>query len=112
MTEHSLDLIRTRAKVAVLEPKHPMGELESYRISRHLSLFRAAPDTVDALLNKARSAIPGMTSTAVVRAMVEHNPDCMWAIARKHRQTSGATIGDGFVAVLPLTKLGLYQLAT
>ena len=112
MTEHSLELIRTRSNVAEQEPKHPMVNLESSRISRHLVLFRAHADSLDALLDKARSAIPGMTSTAVVRAMVEHNPDCMWAIARKHKHSSAAPIGDGFVAMLPLTKLGLYQLAT
>src|SRR4029077_4738832 len=49
---------------------------------------------------------------AIVRAVVQHNPDCMWAIARKHRHAAGVPIGDGFIAMLPLTKLGLYQLAT
>ena len=111
MTEHPLELIRNPEKMVAGRPKHPLGELDSSRFSKYLTMFRPSVEDLPALLDKARPNIPGLTSAEIVQAVVRHNPDCFWAIARK-RGGDRVPIGDGFIAMLPLTKLGLYQLAT
>jgi len=63
-------------------------------------------------MEKARASIPGLTDTAAVRRVIDCNPDCMWVIARKRKFDPDFPMGDGFIAMLPLTKMGLYQLAT
>jgi predicted GNAT family N-acyltransferase len=77
-----------------------------------LVLFRPNEQALQSVMEKARASIPGLTDVAAVRRVMDHNPDCMWVIARKRKFNSAAPTGDGFIAMLPLTKQGLFQLAT
>ena len=42
----------------------------------------------------------------------QHNPDCVWVVARKRRFNPAAPVGEGFIAMLPLNAKGLHRLAT
>jgi len=75
-------------------------------------VFRPDEKGLDGLVEKARASIPGLTDTAVVRGVWQHNQDSIWAIARKRKFKADAPVGDGFIAFLFLNKAGLYQLAT
>src|SRR5215510_12274656 len=110
MTEYPVQLIRRREPPEGDKPRHPLAELDACRFAKHLALFRPGPETLDALVAKAKASIPGLTNTDVVRRIVAHNPDCLWAIARKARCKS-QSFGDGFIAMLPLTETGLRLLA-
>jgi predicted GNAT family N-acyltransferase len=112
MTEHPLDLIRTQARVVEAKPRHPLGAIDSDRFAKHLVVFRPNEKAVADLMEKARAAIPGLTSDAVVKRVVNHNPDAMWAIARKRKFDPSVPFGDGFFAFLHLNKKGMLQLAT
>jgi len=112
MTEHPLELIRSRGQLEVEKPRRLLTELNSERYSRHLLVFRPNEKAVDDLVEKARAAIPGLTDTSIVHRVLRHNPDCMIAIARKRKFNADVPFGDGFFAFLPLNKMGLLQLAT
>jgi predicted GNAT family N-acyltransferase len=111
MTEHPLHLVRTEESTLPSEPKHPLGQLDAGRVARHLVLFRPDRQGVEALVAKARASIPGMTEIAVVQKVLAHNPDCVWAIARRRSYYPAAPAGEGFIAMLPLTAAGLRHLA-
>lgn len=66
---------------------------------------------IDELMAKAKRDLAGLAGIEVVRAVMSHNPDTIWAIARKEHYDAAAPAGDGFVAVLPLNAAGLRQLA-
>jgi predicted GNAT family N-acyltransferase len=61
-------------------------------------------------MDRARQAIPMLTSAEVVKRVTSYNPDCFWAIAHRDRFDVNAPAGEGYVAFLPLTKQGLRQL--
>jgi predicted GNAT family N-acyltransferase len=79
-------------------------------LARRLVVCNVAGDQIAALMDRARKAIPMLTSAEVVQRVASHNPDCFWAIARRDRFDINAPAGEGYVAFLPLTKQGLRQL--
>lgn len=107
MTEHPLRLVRKNP--VSQEIKHPLGELDSSRLGKHLSVYRASPESLDALVDHARAHIPGLTTNEVVHKVLKHNPDAVWVIARNRSAEDVAK--QGFIAMLPLTKAGLHLLA-
>jgi predicted GNAT family N-acyltransferase len=108
MTEHSLQLVRSIENTA-RTARHPLGELDADRVAKHLVLFRPRSETVEDLVGRARAKIPGMTDMSVISAVLAHNRDCLWAIARNSRYNRNDQ-GEGFVAMLPLTAAGLRHL--
>src|SRR5262245_17739519 len=110
MTEHPLEFIRARGREAEASPKHPLGKLDSARISRHLTIFRPDEAAMKALLTIARARIPGLTDDETVCGVLRHNPECIWAIARNQKFNPAAPEGEGFIALLPLKKSALLQL--
>jgi predicted GNAT family N-acyltransferase len=112
MTEYPLELMRARANAADVRAKHPLGHLDSLRISKYLTIFRPDETALDALIAKARAQIPGLTDIETICSAWRHNPNCIWAIARKHKYDPAAPAGEGFIALLPLKKPALLQLAT
>jgi predicted GNAT family N-acyltransferase len=112
MTEHPLELVRSRGSAPEAKPRRLLTELDSSRFSKHLVVFKASGKAVDDLMEKARASIPGLTGASAVHRVLKHNPDCMIAIARKRKFNADDPIGDGFFAFLPLNKTGLFQLAT
>jgi predicted GNAT family N-acyltransferase len=67
---------------------------------------------LDHLIGLANPYIPGLAGPEIVGAVLKHNPDCVWAVARKRNFDPAAPVGEGFFAMLPLTAKGLYRLAT
>ena len=110
MTEHPLHLVRSTENTRPKSAKHPLGELNADRVAKHLVLFQPREDTVEDLVARARAKIPGMTEMSVVYRVVEHNPDCLWAIAKRARYNQEDPVGEGFIAMLPLTAAGLDHL--
>jgi predicted GNAT family N-acyltransferase len=79
-------------------------------LARRLVVFNVAGDQIAALMDRARKAIPMLTSAEVVQRVASYNPDCFWAIAHRDNFDINAPAGEGYVAFLPLKKLGLRQL--
>ena len=77
------------------------------RLASRLVVFTPNGHQIAALMDKARKAIPMLTSAAVVERVASHNPDCFWAVARKDRFDIKAPNPEGYFAFLPLNKSGL-----
>jgi hypothetical protein len=112
MTEHPLELVRRDPSTGSKKPRHPLGELDAERVAKHLVLFNPTGAALEALLAKARERIPGMTDNQIVQKVIKHNSDCLWAVARKRQWDPANPVGEGFIAMLPLTENGLKLLAT
>ena len=65
---------------------------------------------VDAIVDAARPAFPGLTTNAILCKALNYNPDCLWVVSRK-RQQADSGLQKGFIAMLPLTAAGLDLLA-
>src|SRR6266702_4437842 len=91
--------------------KYKLDELDPTRIAKHLTMFQPTEQGVADILAKARLSIPGIAETEEVLRVVRYNPICLMALARKSKFDSLAPEAEGFVAVLPLNKLGLQNLA-
>ena len=112
MTEHPFRLVKTDSSAWQGRAKHPLGELDYERLSKYLTVFQPNREELAALIERAKSSIPGLTDIDAVCRVLDISPGCVWAISRNRKSRSGNPVPEGFVAMLFLNKLGLYQLAT
>src|ERR1700741_795208 len=114
MTEHSLSLIRSGAwqpaRPAV--KSHPLDKMNSRRIADRLVVFRPSGAVIDNLLVKGEASMGPLADKAVIRRVMNANPDAGWAIARKSNFDVDNPKGEGFFATLPLTREGVEALCT
>jgi predicted GNAT family N-acyltransferase len=111
MAQPQKQLILDDSVDATRQGKHKLDELDPARVARHLIMFQPTESVVESLMAKARLSIPGLAETEEVLKVLRHNPACMMAVARKSKIDSAEPIGEGFIAILPLTGLGLQMLA-
>ncbi|HKY18607.1 MAG TPA: GNAT family N-acetyltransferase [Rhizomicrobium sp.] len=90
--------------------KHRLDRMPA-RLAKHLMMFCPSEPVVADLMAKARLSIPGIAETAEVLKVLRHNPDYMFALTRKSKFNPDAPTGEGFIAILPLNRLGLQHLA-
>jgi predicted GNAT family N-acyltransferase len=91
--------------------RHKLDEMDPARIAKHLVTFEPGEADVVDILAKARLSIPGIAEAAEVLRVFRHNPNCIMALARKSKFDSRAPVAEGFIASLPLNRLGLQILA-
>ena len=77
------------------------------QLARRLVVFTPNGAQIASLMDKARKAIPMLTSAEVVQRVVTHNPDCFWGIARRDNFDINNPVAEGYYSFLPLTKEGL-----
>jgi predicted GNAT family N-acyltransferase len=73
-------------------------------------MFQPSDAVVEDLMAKARLSIPGLADTSEVLKVVHHNPICMLALSRRDHFHADQQAGEGFIAILPLNRLGLEML--
>src|SRR5439155_3698863 len=91
--------------------KYRLDELNTARLARHLTILEPTEAIISDLVSKARQSIPGFAPTGELLRIFRHDPDLMLAIARKTRVQAAAPEGEGLIAFLPLSLLGLQHLA-
>jgi len=91
--------------------RHKLDRLDPARFARHLAMFEPSPQEAERLLTLARQTMPGLADTATVLKVLRHNPLCMMALSRRSRFDPSQPRGEGFIAVLPLTRLGMQVFA-
>lgn len=111
MTTAAMRAVQGEEPTTERHGKHKLDELDASRVAKHLVLFRPTEHVVENLMAKARLSIPGLAATADVQRILRYNPDCMYAVARKAKFSTDGPLGEGFIAILPLTALGLQLLA-
>ncbi len=112
MTVHDRRTTRT-AQALMGDPKPARFGLEAPRLanlSHRLVAYSATFQDIETLLPRARRAMGGGAANEVVHRVARHNPDSVWAIARRDRYADGETVAEGFVALLMLTEEGADQL--
>lgn len=105
MTEIAVAISRSPRRA-----KHPLGELDTEQLSKRLVVFNPTGIQVDVLVNEARKGIARLAENEIVHRVISHNPDALWAIARRERFKSSLPVAEGFVAYLMLNKVGLKAL--
>ncbi len=90
--------------------KHKLDDLDS-RLARNLVLFKPTESALAKIMAKARLNIPGLTQTDDVLKVIRHNSDSVFGVTRKSKFNQAAPEAEGFIAMLPLNKLGAELLA-
>jgi len=109
MTAHDTRVARIAAQMLKPPvPRHPLDELKPERQSERLVVFTPNGPQVDALLSAAQKVIGRpLASSEAIHRVVSHNPDALWAIARRSRYRSSLPVAEGFVAYLMLNHAGM-----
>src|ERR1700730_6932274 len=109
MTVHSLHL--ERAALTANPPRypagHPLDTLNARRLAKRLVVFTPGGAAVENLVARARPEIAGLANAETVRRVISHNPDALWAIARRDRYDVADPVAEGFVAFLMLNEAGV-----
>jgi predicted GNAT family N-acyltransferase len=74
-------------------------------------MFQPDETTLIDVVAKARLSIPGIAATNEVLRVVRYNPICVQGLTRKSKFNPDEPIAEGFVATLPLNRIGLQMLA-
>src|ERR1700722_4494475 len=91
--------------------KHKLDELDATRVAKHLVSFEPDERVLADLIAKATLSIPGLAPVTEAWRVQSHNPVCIMALARRSKFDSAHPVGEGFIAVLPLNRIGLQMLA-
>jgi predicted GNAT family N-acyltransferase len=111
MTAFDLEFVRkARRKASSPGPAHSLDKMTMLQLAKRTVIFTVDAAGIASLMDAARQDIPGLTSNEIVQAVVNHNPDVFWAIARKDQFDIASPRGEGFLAVLPLTHEGTRRL--
>lgn len=90
--------------------KYPLPAKNIETFADDVVVFTQSGAALDALLARARIDLPGLAGADAVRRVITHNPDSLWAIARRQGFNAAAPAVDGFVAFLTLNAEGLKRL--
>ena len=112
MTAHDVR-VTLAAKAIVVPPKppqHPLAELDTTQLAKRLVVFTPGGPAIESLLAQAQRDIGAVAPLEVVHRVVSHNPDSLWAIARRKNYDPSAPRGEGLLAFLMLNERGMRQL--
>jgi predicted GNAT family N-acyltransferase len=108
MSLHDPRIAQLAAALLHSQPaRHPLDMLDTQQLSGRLVAFTPTGMQVDSLMNDARKLIGRLAANEVVHRVISHNPDTLWAIARRDRYRSSLPAAEGFVAYLMLNDAGL-----
>ena len=91
--------------------RHAVQSLDMGSLSRRFVVFTPGGRAIAALVERSAAAIGRVADTELVRKIVSHNPDNLWAIARRSRYDAADPKPEGFFAFLMLNAEGLERLA-
>ena len=95
---------------AIYPAKHPLPAKNIETFADDVVVFTQSGAELDSLLARARIDLPGLAGAEAVRRVMSHNPDSLWAIARRRSFDAAAPAVEGFVAFLTLNEEGLKRL--
>jgi predicted GNAT family N-acyltransferase len=113
MTAHDPRIIRGLPVVSrpTRPGNHPLSAINVQAVAKRLVVFNPSGASVEHLVAHARRDIEGLAEAEIVHRVVSHDPDTLWAVARRDRHDSANPSPDGFVAFLMLSEEGLRRLA-
>lgn len=86
-----------------------LDDLDTQRLAKRLVVFMPRGQEIDALVAHVQKDL-SVAGSDVVRRVVSHNPDTLWAIARREHFNASAPSGEGLMAFLMLNRAGMRRL--
>jgi len=111
MSAHDRNI--TQAAQAIRAPQKPsrrLDDLDAQKLAKRLVVFMPRGSEIDALITHVRKDLGGVAGSDVVHRVVSHNPDTLWAIARRDRFNASVPSGEGLMAFLMLNRAGMLRL--
>jgi predicted GNAT family N-acyltransferase len=87
-----------------------LDNLDTQKLAKRLVVFMPRGAEIDALVSHVRKDLNGVAGSDVVHRVVSHNPDTLWAIARRERFKASTPSGEGLMAFLMLNRAGMVRL--
>jgi predicted GNAT family N-acyltransferase len=110
MTAHDRHITFDAKPLRLPKPARRLDELGTQKFAKRLVVFTPRGAELDAVVAHIRKDLNGIASTEVVRRVVNHNPDALWAIARRDRFDGPGPAGEGLLAFLMLNRAGMQRL--
>jgi predicted GNAT family N-acyltransferase len=108
MTAHDFHIARPAEPVPTpTKAFRRLDELGLEKLARRLVVYMPRGAEIDGLVERVREDLKGVASNDVVHRIVSHNPDSLWAIARRDRFNSSAPSPEGVMAFLLLNLDGM-----
>ena len=76
-------------------PKHPLPAANLGEFARDVVVFTPSADEIGSLLHRASTDLVGLAKKEVVENVVAHNPDLLWAIARRNGYSPAKSNAEG-----------------
>jgi predicted GNAT family N-acyltransferase len=111
MTAHDRNIVNHATPIPVpRRTARRLDELGTDRFGKRLTVFMPRGEEIDKLVAYVRKDLAGVASAEVVHRVASHNPDCLWAIARRDRFNASAADSEGLMAFLMLNRQGMLRL--
>lgn len=111
MTAHDRKITLSAQPIpAPQKSRRSLDDLGAEKLAKRLVVFMPSKAEIDDLVEYVRKDLSDVASTDVVHRVVSHNPDCLWAIARRDRFDVTARRPEGLMAFLMLNRLGMLRL--
>jgi predicted GNAT family N-acyltransferase len=105
VTAHDRHITRSARAIGAPKSFRQLDDLGTQRLAKRVVVFMPRGAEIDALVSHVRKDLDGVASSEVVHRVVHHNPDSLWAIARRDRPHP-----EGLMAFLMLNRAGMRSL--
>jgi predicted GNAT family N-acyltransferase len=86
-----------------------LDSLDAQKFAKRLVIFTPRGAEIDGLVSRLQRDL-NVAGSDVVRRIVSHNPDTVWAIARREHFSASTPSGEGLMAFLMLNRAGMLRL--
>ena len=110
MTVHDRHIARAAQPIRTRrQSPRQLGELDTEKLAKRLVVYMPRGDEIDRLVARVQRDL-NVAGRDVVRRVISHNPDSLWAIARRDQFSLAAPCGEGLMAFLMLNRAGMRAL--
>lgn len=108
MTAHDRNMVAAVQTLSTRADRRFDG-MDTQRLAKRVVIYMPRGAEIDALIAYTRKDLNGVADGDVVRRVVSHNPDCLWAIARRERFNATNPKAEGLIAFLLLNRAGMQR---
>jgi predicted GNAT family N-acyltransferase len=110
MTAHDRHITLTARPIRIPQkPVRLLDNLDTQKFAKRLVIFMPRGAEIDRLVARVQRDL-SVAGSDVVRRIVSHNPDTLWAIARREHFNASTPSGEGLMAFLMLNRAGMLRL--
>jgi predicted GNAT family N-acyltransferase len=110
MTAHDRHITLAARPIRIPQkPVRLLDNLDTQKFAKRLVIFMPRGAEIDRLVARVQRDL-SVAGSDVVRRIVSHNPDTLWAIARREHFNASTPSGEGLMAFLMLNRAGMLRL--